>query len=537
MQRVILTFLAVVSLLLGVTASIGSQVKPVQADTTIPEYGAPDYVDGSPVGGGAGYLNIIDPSQADYVVDTAAELKAALASASSGQVVYVADGATITYDDDDRTTWYATKVMVYVPSGVTLAGGRGRATPGCIKCVDTTPGTYDTNVGGALVSLGSGAKACGLDIRGPSEDKNVANRKTGVGAGYGSEVYNNEIHGCGYGGVTWSGGSSTSKIWVHHNYIHHNQCLGHTGYGVQPGAASWGLVEGNIFEYSRHHMMISQGDPGAHVEFRYNRLGYSDYTQLDNHGQNDLYASFLTDYASDTTLIHHNTSTYTGQPFYQCRGIPVTIVSVYNNWFYGVENWGTDGAIHQHLYSMTKANGYPVDYGYSAPKGGAFVKMNVHDNWYGTTAPPSTNRAPVLDAIGNKTVSEGATLTFTISASDANGDALTYSASNLPVGATFDPATQTFSWTPEDSQAGVYASIRFQVSDGSLSDTEDITITVSGGVLADVNSDGAVNSLDMIRVGQHWNETGESGWIPEDINQDGTVNVLDATLVGQHWTG
>jgi hypothetical protein len=629
MQRVILTFLAVVSLLLGVSASIGSQVKPAQADTTIPEYGAPDYVDGSPVGGGVGYLSIIDPSQADYVVDTAAELKAALASATSGQVVYVADGATITYDDDDRTTWYATKVMVYVPSGVTLAGGRGRATPGSIKCVDTTPGTYDTNVGGTLVSLGSGAKACGLNICGPSEDKNVANRKTGVGAGYGSEVYNNEIHGCGYGGVVWSGGSSTSKIWVHHNYIHHNQCLGHTGYGVQPGAASWGLIEGNIFEYSRHHMMISQGDPGAHVEFRYNRLGYSDYTQLDNHGQNDLYASFLTDYASDTTLIHHNTSTYTGQPFYQCRGIPVTIVSVYNNWFYGVENWGTDGAIHQHMQYMTAANGFPpeLQFGYIAPEGGPYQKMFVHDNWFGTTPPPSTNVAPVLNTIGNKSIKEGATLSFTISGSDANGDSLTYSASNLPVGATlnstnrtfswtpsliqagvytsvrfqvsdgkatdyedititvtdevapvlnaigdksinwgatlsftisgsdangdvltysasnlpvgatFDPVTQTFSWTPEDSQAGVYASIRFQVSDGSLSDTEDITITVSGGVLADVNNDGAVNSLDMIRVGQHWNETGESGWIPEDINKDGTVNVLDATLVGQHWTG
>jgi hypothetical protein len=145
--------------------------------------------------------------------------------------------------------------------------------------------------------------------------------------------------------------------------------------------------------------------------------------------------------------------------------------------------------------------------------------------------------APVLNAIGDKSINWGATLSFTISGSDANGDVLTYSASNLPVGATFDPVTQTFSWTPEDSQAGVYASIRFQVSDGSLSDTEDITITVSGGVLADVNNDGAVNSLDMIRVGQHWNETGESGWIPEDINKDGTVNVLDATLVGQHWTG
>ena len=168
---------------------------------------------------------------------------------------------------------------------------------------------------------------------------------------------------------------------------------------------------------------------------------------------------------------------------------------------------------------------------------GPFVRMTVHDNWYGTTAPPSTNVAPVLKAIGNKSINEGTILSFTISASDANGDALTYSASNLPVGATFDPATQTFTWTPSQSQADVYTGVRFQVSDGVMTDYEDITMTVSDGIQSDVNSDGAVNSLDMIRVGQHWNEAGQAGWIPEDINKDGTVNVLDATLLGQDWTG
>jgi hypothetical protein len=85
---------------------------------------------------------------------------------------------------------------------------------------------------------------------------------------------------------------------------------------------------------------------------------------------------------------------------------------------------------------------------------------------------------PVLNAIGNKDIKEGTMLSFTISASDADGDALTYSASNLPVGATFDPGTCTFSWMPRYSQAGVYASVRFQVSDGRMSDYEDITVTV-----------------------------------------------------------
>ena len=53
----------------------------------------------------------------------------------------------------------------------------------------------------------------------------------------------------------------------------------------------------------------------------------------------------------------------------------------------------------------------------------------------------------------------------------------------------------------------------------------------------DVSTDGAVNVLDMIRVGQHWDEAGLEGWIREDVNEDGTVNVLDMILIGQHWTG
>ncbi len=91
---------------------------------------------------------------------------------------------------------------------------------------------------------------------------------------------------------------------------------------------------------------------------------------------------------------------------------------------------------------------------------------------------PSANQAPVLDAIGNKTVNEGQLLEFTISATDSDGDPLVYSATGLPSGATFSPATRTFSWTPNYNQAGSYQ-VTFTVSDGSLTDSETITITVN----------------------------------------------------------
>ncbi len=90
------------------------------------------------------------------------------------------------------------------------------------------------------------------------------------------------------------------------------------------------------------------------------------------------------------------------------------------------------------------------------------------------------NLPPVLNPIGPKTINEGALLQFTITASDPDipTQTLTFSASNLPLGATFNPTTRVFSWTPTSGQAGVYPSVHFEVSDGHLTDSEDITITV-----------------------------------------------------------
>ena len=148
------------------------------------------------------------------------------------------------------------------------------------------------------------------------------------------------------------------------------------------------------------------------------------------------------------------------------------------------------------------------------------------------------NQSPVLNSIGDKSIDEGDLIEFSISASDPDGDNLTYSASNLPPGASFDPQTRTFYWTPNYAQAGIHPDVVFQVSDGSLDDTEIITIIVDQPYYDwDTNSDGATNVLDMIRIGQHWGEVGQIGWVQEDANEDGTINVLDMIVIGQHWTG
>ena len=93
----------------------------------------------------------------------------------------------------------------------------------------------------------------------------------------------------------------------------------------------------------------------------------------------------------------------------------------------------------------------------------------------------NTNRTPVLSVIGNKTVNEGQTLSFAVSATDSDGDNLTYSASNTPQGSVFNPQTGIFSWTPDYSDEGNYTDIEFAVTDDGSPmelDVELITITV-----------------------------------------------------------
>jgi hypothetical protein len=86
------------------------------------------------------------------------------------------------------------------------------------------------------------------------------------------------------------------------------------------------------------------------------------------------------------------------------------------------------------------------------------------------------NRAPVLAAIGAKSVSENQALTFSVSASDADGQSVSIVASNLPSGATF--SSNQLSWTPTCAQEGTYT-VGFEASDGALTDSEDVVITVN----------------------------------------------------------
>jgi hypothetical protein len=96
----------------------------------------------------------------------------------------------------------------------------------------------------------------------------------------------------------------------------------------------------------------------------------------------------------------------------------------------------------------------------------------------------AANTAPVLAAIGDKTVNELATLSFTATATDAQSppQTLTYSLdAGAPAGAAIT-AAGAFTWTPTEAQGPGSFSITIRVTDNGspvLDDFETITVTVN----------------------------------------------------------
>lgn len=69
-------------------------------------------------------------------------------------------------------------------------------------------------------------------------------------------------------------------------------------------------------------------------------------------------------------------------------------------------------------------------------------------------------------------VSEGGTLKFFVAATDPDGDELTFDVKDSPPGATFNPSTREFRWTPSGGQSGIYR-VTFVAEDGNGFPEED----------------------------------------------------------------
>lgn len=131
-------------------------------------------------------------------------------------------------------------------------------------------------------------------------------------------------------------------------------------------------------------------------------------------------------------------------------------------------------------YSLSDLND-GEDYYFTVTAYDANGQESDFSNHVHSPAVVAVNQSPVLEPIGTKSIYEGQELVFTILATDADGDALTYGAADLPDGATFNDTTRQFAWIPDYSGSENIRvfSVTFSVTDGSAEDIELVTINVN----------------------------------------------------------
>ncbi len=303
----------------------------VEIDNTV--YGArPDKR--GPIGGGAGYANIV--TRGDYTVKDLDALLAALAKAKAGQVVFIPAETLI----DLTARVYIEGLVLEVPAGVTLAGNRGhRGSKGALLTSDA----LKTPV--MIRPTGPGVRITGLRIAGPNPKRYLDHHRRAFGPGGTRhkyyykfptsdgirtehprlEVDNCEISAFSHAGIYLVKGDGHH---VHHNFIHHCQYNG-LGYGVCHNTAS-SLIEYNLFDWNRHSI-AGTGRAGCSYVARHNvELGVSLSHCFDMHGGRDRKDG--TDIAGTTIEIYNNTFGAPQSPVV-IRGVPQDKCEVHHNRF------------------------------------------------------------------------------------------------------------------------------------------------------------------------------------------------------------
>jgi uncharacterized protein (TIGR03437 family) len=89
--------------------------------------------------------------------------------------------------------------------------------------------------------------------------------------------------------------------------------------------------------------------------------------------------------------------------------------------------------------------------------------------------------APVLSLPTTLLVESGEPISFRVSAQDPAGLPVRISASNLPAGASFEPASSRFNWTPAPNQSGIFAPVFSAVNSTGFTASAQSEIAVGSG--------------------------------------------------------
>ncbi|SCX98398.1 fibronectin type III domain-containing protein [Desulfoluna spongiiphila] len=181
------------------------------------------------------------------------------------------------------------------------------------------------------------------------------------------------------------------------------------------------------------------------------------------------------------TDIHLTDTTETSVTVHWKTDEPTTSRIKYGAEYHDDQEVSDSSLTRTHALSITDLTGASEcgSYVYRIFSTDAFGNTNSHsEKSFRPARPMADNQPPLLESTGARRVSVGGLVQFTLSATDPDrGDSLHFSATGLPDGATFTPATGLFQWRPGPGDTGIHR-MEFSVSDGDQDASETVAIIV-----------------------------------------------------------
>jgi hypothetical protein len=161
----------------------------------------------NPIGGGVEYLDVV--TSGDYTVTDKATFETALASASSGEIIYFDPTGSFGFTDEQYV----------IPAGVTLASNRGSGTSeGALITADNGFTSVTLRDDHLFVTGGTGVRVTGLRFRGPDKETTLYTPQSNC---IRAEHEDLEVDNCLIEGFyKWGIDLVINKNhFIHHNYI------------------------------------------------------------------------------------------------------------------------------------------------------------------------------------------------------------------------------------------------------------------------------------------------------------------------------
>jgi len=159
----------------------------------------------------------------------------------------------------------------------------------------------------------------------------------------------------------------------------------------------------------------------------------------------------------------------------------------------------------------------------------ANILISVSDGEFTTSLAPFTidvsadNSAPQISGMAPGSINVGGNYSFVPTASDPDGDTLTFSVSALPSWANFDTTTGQLSGTPTATDVGTHANISISVSDGEFT-------TSLAPFSIDVSADNSAPQISGMAPGSI-NVGGNYSFVPTASDPDGDTLMFNVSAL------